>query len=410
MGSLQKSTPTGSLIGEKQDCHNGSFSSISRKLIVNGIIAPILAVSLVLPSLAAEKVKNPENAGAPQYSSIVSRQNQNTSKMNALQQQLCDKLTVAKCMAVVLSENEIQICLGDKSKNFEFKILFEDFRSIAKHLEGMPGLVIVALSGVPEGTSRRIENELKEGPVFLQIERSKLGKILEYAKRKLPYKEALKFFEEGNAKDIISFAYPTECEDYIRYHARELTGSPLLSNILRVVHTLNANINRSEIEKFQMLATKIIREEYGTKKITAEDAAIAISKWISNNILYTGLEGKIGQVRTFSSAIDVLRSGGGVCIDHSNLMYIMCNSIGIPARTVCIVRSKFEGILNTGFHTAVEVNLGGKWYIFEPTNHYVFSEDHYTREKYFGVLATLGYKNPYVIINPSKPIKKPIKE
>jgi len=69
-----------------------------------------------------------------------------------------------------------------------------------------------------------------------------------------------------------------------------------------------------------------------------------------------------------TSAIDTLLEHVGVCRDFAHLMIALCRAINIPARfTTGIDYGADPALGPTDFHAYVEVFLGDRWYIFDPS-------------------------------------------
>ena len=69
-----------------------------------------------------------------------------------------------------------------------------------------------------------------------------------------------------------------------------------------------------------------------------------------------------------TSAIDTLIETVGVCRDFAHLMIALCRAINIPARfTTGIDYGADPALGPTDFHAYVEVYLGGRWYLFDPS-------------------------------------------
>jgi len=69
-----------------------------------------------------------------------------------------------------------------------------------------------------------------------------------------------------------------------------------------------------------------------------------------------------------TSAIDTLLEHVGVCRDFAHLMIALCRAINIPARfTTGIDYGADPALGPTDFHAYVEVYLGDRWYIFDPS-------------------------------------------
>ncbi|MFL6664518.1 MAG: transglutaminase family protein, partial [Rhizobacter sp.] len=69
-----------------------------------------------------------------------------------------------------------------------------------------------------------------------------------------------------------------------------------------------------------------------------------------------------------TSAIDTLLETVGVCRDFAHLMSALCRAINIPARfTTGIDYGADPALGPPDFHAYVEVYLGDRWYLFDPS-------------------------------------------
>jgi transglutaminase-like putative cysteine protease len=69
-----------------------------------------------------------------------------------------------------------------------------------------------------------------------------------------------------------------------------------------------------------------------------------------------------------TSAIDTLLGQVGVCRDFAHLMIALCRAINIPARFATGIDYGADPALGpTDFHAYVEVYLGDRWYMFDPS-------------------------------------------
>ena len=69
-----------------------------------------------------------------------------------------------------------------------------------------------------------------------------------------------------------------------------------------------------------------------------------------------------------TSAVDTLLETVGVCRDFAHLMIALCRAVNIPARFTTGIDYGADPVLGpTDFHAYVEVYLGGRWYIFDPS-------------------------------------------
>ncbi len=69
-----------------------------------------------------------------------------------------------------------------------------------------------------------------------------------------------------------------------------------------------------------------------------------------------------------TSALDTLLEQTGVCRDFAHLMIALCRAINIPARFATGIDYGANPVLGpTDFHAYVEVYLGDRWYMFDPS-------------------------------------------
>ncbi|HTD91077.1 MAG TPA: transglutaminase family protein [Burkholderiales bacterium] len=75
-----------------------------------------------------------------------------------------------------------------------------------------------------------------------------------------------------------------------------------------------------------------------------------------------------GSSNESASAVDTLIEQVGVCRDFAHLMIALCRAVNIPARFVTGIDYGADPAMGpTDFHAYVEVFMGGRWYLFEPT-------------------------------------------
>ena len=86
----------------------------------------------------------------------------------------------------------------------------------------------------------------------------------------------------------------------------------------------------------------------------------AICRWIREHIQY-----QIGSSNPNTSAADVLLQRAGVCRDFAHLAIAFCRALNIPARFIASY-SNFPDP-PPDFHALFEAFLGGRWYLFDPT-------------------------------------------
>src|SRR5690606_5998030 len=69
-----------------------------------------------------------------------------------------------------------------------------------------------------------------------------------------------------------------------------------------------------------------------------------------------------------TSAVDTLVERVGVCRDFAHLMIALCRASNLPARFVTGTDYGADPALGPpDFHAYVEVYLGGRWYLFDPS-------------------------------------------
>ncbi len=89
----------------------------------------------------------------------------------------------------------------------------------------------------------------------------------------------------------------------------------------------------------------------------------AIRDWVLNRVVFRS-NSSTGN----TSAVDTLVEEVGVCRDFAHLMIALCRAVNIPARFATGIDFGADPILGpTDFHAYVEVYLGERWYIFDPS-------------------------------------------
>lgn len=91
---------------------------------------------------------------------------------------------------------------------------------------------------------------------------------------------------------------------------------------------------------------------------------LAIQKWVRSQVKFES-----GSSNSTTSALDTLRDHKGVCRDFAHLMIAFCRALNMPARfTTAIDYGADPALGPTDFHAYVEVYLGHRWYIFDPSD------------------------------------------
>jgi transglutaminase-like putative cysteine protease len=90
---------------------------------------------------------------------------------------------------------------------------------------------------------------------------------------------------------------------------------------------------------------------------------LAIRDWVMNRTAFT-----VGSSNVSTSATDTLVEQVGVCRDFTHLMIALCRAVNIPARFVTGIDYGADPSMGPpDFHAYVEVFLGTRWYLFDPT-------------------------------------------
>src|SRR4051812_25434961 len=89
----------------------------------------------------------------------------------------------------------------------------------------------------------------------------------------------------------------------------------------------------------------------------------AILDWVRHRTKFLS-----GSSNSSTSAVDTVIEQVGVCRDFAHLMIALCRAVNIPARFVTGIDYGADPALGpTDFHAYVEVYLGDRWYLFEPS-------------------------------------------
>jgi len=89
----------------------------------------------------------------------------------------------------------------------------------------------------------------------------------------------------------------------------------------------------------------------------------AIQDWVRVRTTFMS-----GSSNVSTSAVDTLIEQVGVCRDFAHLMIALCRAVNIPSRFVTGVDYGADPAMGPpDFHAYVEVFLGDRWYLFDPT-------------------------------------------
>jgi transglutaminase-like putative cysteine protease len=90
---------------------------------------------------------------------------------------------------------------------------------------------------------------------------------------------------------------------------------------------------------------------------------LAIQHWVQKHVTFTS-----NTSNSNTSAVDTLIEQVGVCRDFAHLMIALCRAVNIPARVATGTDFGADPALGPpDFHAYVEVYLGDRWYIFDPS-------------------------------------------
>ena len=89
----------------------------------------------------------------------------------------------------------------------------------------------------------------------------------------------------------------------------------------------------------------------------------AIRAWVEKHVAFMAATSN-----STTSAVDTLIEQVGVCRDFAHLMIALCRAVNIPARFTTGTDYGADPALGpSDFHAYVEVYLGERWYIFDPS-------------------------------------------
>lgn len=90
----------------------------------------------------------------------------------------------------------------------------------------------------------------------------------------------------------------------------------------------------------------------------------AIRDWVHQHVAFTS-----NSTNANTSAVDTLVERVGVCRDFAHLMIALCRAVNVPARFATGTDYGSDpGLGPPDFHAYVEVYLGDRWYIFDPSS------------------------------------------
>ena len=107
---------------------------------------------------------------------------------------------------------------------------------------------------------------------------------------------------------------------------------------------------------------EVARREFGTMD-PGYGRVEAIRQWVQSRTRF-----QIGSSHPGTSALETYEAGCGVCRDFAHLMITMCRALNLPARFATGIDYGADPSLGPpDFHCYVEVYLGDRWYLFDPS-------------------------------------------
>lgn len=107
---------------------------------------------------------------------------------------------------------------------------------------------------------------------------------------------------------------------------------------------------------------KFAHDEFG-QLAPGYTRAKAICEWVRQHVTF-----RSNTSNSTTSALDTLIQRVGVCRDFAHLMIALCRAVNLPARFVTGTDYGADPKLGPpDFHAYVEVYLGGRWYVFDPS-------------------------------------------
>ncbi len=90
---------------------------------------------------------------------------------------------------------------------------------------------------------------------------------------------------------------------------------------------------------------------------------MAVRDWVHKHITF-----RSGASNSTTSALDTLANRAGVCRDFAHVMIALCRALNLPARfTTGFDYGADPALGPPDFHAYVEVYVGGRWYLFDPS-------------------------------------------
>lgn len=107
---------------------------------------------------------------------------------------------------------------------------------------------------------------------------------------------------------------------------------------------------------------QLAADEFG-RLFPGYSRVLAIQHWVQRHVRFVS-----NSSDSTTSAVDTLIERVGVCRDFAHLMIALCRALNIPARIVSGTDYGADPALGPpDFHAYVEVYLGDRWYLFDPS-------------------------------------------
>jgi transglutaminase-like putative cysteine protease len=155
---------------------------------------------------------------------------------------------------------------------------------------------------------------------------------------------------------IIQYAATVDIDHYVEAPARieETPVSQLPLSVLSYIYP-SRYCQSDRLHRFATREFGHLRQGYWRVQ--------AIQDWVRQRTTFMS-----GSSNVSTSAVDTLIEQVGVCRDFAHLMIALCRAVNIPARFVTGIDYGADPAMGpTDFHAYVEVFLGGRWYLFDPS-------------------------------------------
>jgi transglutaminase-like putative cysteine protease len=155
---------------------------------------------------------------------------------------------------------------------------------------------------------------------------------------------------------IIQYAATVDIDHYVEAPARieETPVAQLPPSVLSYIYP-SRYCQSDRLHRFATREFGHLRQGYWR--------VLAIQDWVRQRTTFMS-----GSSNVSTSAVDTLIEQVGVCRDFAHLMIALCRAVNIPARFVTGIDYGADPVMGpTDFHAYVEVFLGHRWYLFDPS-------------------------------------------